>query len=236
MPLDFSIAPYTTGDLIDDMVSYRLLFIDQPWMLRAVVGALSTLCDPDNWNNVGEFTPQEAASLAIKMVEEFEPMSHAGWIIPFAGSAVPDGALACDGSSYLRTAYPLLFDAIGTTWGSADSTHFNVPDLRGRAPIGSGSGTGLSARTVAQILGEETHTLTVAESASHSHSIIPHTHAESIAIPSLINGGLEAPASAAQPGVGTTGLGGNNTDANGGNGSHNNMQPSGVVNFIIYTI
>ena len=41
------------------------------------------------------------------------------------------GYLYCDGASYLRTDYPLLFDAIGTAHGAADGTHFNVPDYRG---------------------------------------------------------------------------------------------------------
>ena len=29
-----------------------------------------------------------------------------------------------------------MFTAIGTTYGSADGTHFNVPDARGRVPVG----------------------------------------------------------------------------------------------------
>jgi|CXWL01.1.fsa_nt_gi hypothetical protein len=39
------------------------------------------------------------------------------------------GWLACDGASYLRASYPNLFAAIGTTFGAADGTHFNVPTI-----------------------------------------------------------------------------------------------------------
>lgn len=42
-----------------------------------------------------------------------------------------DGWLLCDGSSYLQSDYPALFECLGTKFGG-DETHFNVPDLRGK--------------------------------------------------------------------------------------------------------
>lgn len=63
----------------------------------------------------------------------------AGTIMPYAGSSSPTNFLLCDGASYLRTDYSLLFAVIGTTFGSVDGTHFNVPDLRCRIPVGVGS-------------------------------------------------------------------------------------------------
>jgi hypothetical protein len=66
-----------------------------------------------------------------------------GGVVPFAGGSVPDASwLLADGTSYLRTAYPALFAALGGTsspWGLPDGTHFNVPDLRRRVPVGAGS-------------------------------------------------------------------------------------------------
>lgn len=71
----------------------------------------------------------------------FSPIP-AGVIFDYAGSSVPTGWLACDGSAVSRTTYAALFSAIGTTWGVGDnSTTFNVPDFRGRTTIGSGTGT-----------------------------------------------------------------------------------------------
>lgn len=55
-----------------------------------------------------------------------------GTIEAYGGAAAPDGFLLCDGTSLLRASYPALFAAIGTAFGAADGTHFNVPDLRGR--------------------------------------------------------------------------------------------------------
>ena len=42
-----------------------------------------------------------------------------------------DGWLLCDGSSYLQSDYPALFECLGTKFGG-NETSFNVPDLRGR--------------------------------------------------------------------------------------------------------
>lgn len=56
-----------------------------------------------------------------------------GWTV------TPVGYLACDGASYVRADYDALFSAIGMTYGSADASHFNVPDLQGRVPVVAGS-------------------------------------------------------------------------------------------------
>lgn len=55
-----------------------------------------------------------------------------GTILAFAGQTAPPGWLPCDGTSYPRTQYPDLFQVVGTQWGAADGTSFNVPDLRGK--------------------------------------------------------------------------------------------------------
>jgi microcystin-dependent protein len=102
----------------------------------------------------------------------------AGAIQAYAGSTAPPGWLACDGSAVSRTTYSRLFAAIGTTWGAGNgSTTFNVPDLRGRAPIGAGTGSGLTARTLAATGGAETVTLTTTEMPAHSHTFSSGTAA-----------------------------------------------------------
>ena len=86
-----------------------------------------------------------------------------GSVIPYAGASAPSatlsgvvGWLLSDGSAVSRTTYATLFAVVGTTYGAGDgSTTFNVPDLRGRAPIGAGTGTGLTARTRGQLVGSE---------------------------------------------------------------------------------
>ena len=158
-----------------------------------------------------------------------------GTLLDFAGSSVPAGFLACDGTSYLRSTYPALFTVLGGTsspWGLPDGTHFNVPDLRGRATIGAGTGTGLTARTLGtQNIGEETHLLTAAES-----GVPAHQHA----IPVDASYNAASSGSTGHYAINNTGANlansGNSVYANTAtpaSSSHNNMQPSAVVTKII---
>lgn len=154
-----------------------------------------------------------------------------GSIQMFAGTSAPLGWLLCDGTSYTRTTYLGLFNVISTTFGSADSTHFNVPDMRGRAPIGVGTGTGggtagtgvitggsaLTARALSAWTGEETHTLTTPEIPAHTHTIGHNTGF------GQSGGGSTVDQSSQDLSSGSTG----------GGGSHNTMQPVLSVNFII---
>ena len=89
----------------------------------------------------------------------------------FAGSTAPNGWLVCDGSTVSRSAYSDLFKIIGTTYGSGNSnTTFTLPDMRGRCPIGVGTGTSLTARTLGSNVGAETATLSEANLPSHTHT------------------------------------------------------------------
>lgn len=55
-------------------------------------------------------------------------------IYMFSGLAtkIPKNFILCDGRELLKTAYPQLFQAIGTIYGeSIDKLKFKIPDLRG---------------------------------------------------------------------------------------------------------
>lgn len=89
---------------------------------------------------------------------------------PVTAGSEEAGWLLCDGRAVSRSIYATLFAKIGTTYGAGDGgTTFNLPDARGRSLIGTGQGSGLSARTLAQKGGAEVHTLAVGEMPSHSH-------------------------------------------------------------------
>jgi microcystin-dependent protein len=100
-----------------------------------------------------------------------------GAVLDFAGSTAPTGFLLCDGSAVSRSTQAALFAVIGTTYGAGDgSTTFNLPDLRSRLSVGVGTGGGLTARTLGDIGGEETHKLALAELAAHNHTDTGHVH------------------------------------------------------------
>lgn len=63
-----------------------------------------------------------------------------GSIALFAGAALPEGYLLCDGAALSRNVYAELFSAIGTAWGEGDgSTTFNLPDLTDKTAWGGDS-------------------------------------------------------------------------------------------------
>ena len=73
-----------------------------------------------------------------------------GTILPFAGSTIPSGFLACNGAAVSRTTYSTLYSAIGTTYGTGDgSTTFNLPNaesdkfLQGNSTPGTVKAPGL---------------------------------------------------------------------------------------------
>jgi microcystin-dependent protein len=193
------------------------------------------------------------AKLAQSLINLISPV---GIIAPFGGPNVPSGWFACDGFAVSRTTYAALFSAIGTYWGGGDGvTTFNLPDLRGRGPIGytSTGAPGITSRPFATRGGEETHVLSVGELASHAHGINDgghnhtlhdpghtHTYVNPIgAFGAAAGSGQYSASGQASTGSSATGMtidpSGTNISiqANGSNVGHNNMQPFAVVLYII---
>lgn len=77
----------------------------------------------------------------------------------------------CDGRILPIAQNTALFSILGTTYGGNGTTTFALPDLRGRAPIHSGQGQGLSPMTLGSMSGNSTVTLTQANLPSHTHII-----------------------------------------------------------------
>ena len=79
------------------------------------------------------------------------------------------GYLIANGASVLKADYPELFAIIGTTYGSTDSDHFNLPDLRGRTVVGLDEDDSDFA-SLGKTGGEKNVTLTVNQMPSHTHT------------------------------------------------------------------
>ena len=148
----------------------------------------------------------------------------AGVISIFGGTTPPSGWIFCDGAAVSRVTYAELFAAIGTTYGAGDgSTTFNLPDLRGRVPVGLDL-TQIEFDNLGEKGGAKTHTLTQAEMPSHTHTVKGYSGVDDLNFTGL-NGAFAA-ADAVTPFD-------QQTAATGGGAAHNNLQPYNVVNFII---
>ncbi|MDO9286865.1 MAG: tail fiber protein [Aquabacterium sp.] len=93
-----------------------------------------------------------------------------GSVCIFAGNFCPRGYADAAGQTMAIAQNTALFSLLGTTYGGNGQTTFALPDLRGRAPIGVGTGPGLSPVFDGQQAGQENVTLTSAQMPVHSHS------------------------------------------------------------------
>lgn len=101
----------------------------------------------------------------------------------------PAGYLNCDGTAISRSSYAALFAVIGTNFGVGDgSTTFNLPDLRGRAPVGQGTGAGLTTWSIGGAAGGESITLSSAHLPAHIHTITDPSHSHPISDPTHAHG------------------------------------------------
>lgn len=88
------------------------------------------------------------------------------WPVNFA----PNGWAFCAGQILSIAQNTALFSLLGTTFGGNGQTTFQLPDLRGRVPVGAGQGTALSNYELGQVGGTESTILTTANMPSHSHT------------------------------------------------------------------
>lgn len=168
-----------------------------------------------------------------------------GEIRPFAGNYAPEGWQLCAGQSLSVNEYQALFSLLGTRYGGNGVTTFNLPDLRGRLPVGQGQATGLTNRVAGQMGGASGVTLTEANMPAHTHSFsvsgtqgtsnAPSTGA-ALAVPQAQPGGVIY--AYAPPGTGTAQTFADDTitTAQAGGQAHLNVMPFLAINYIIAVI
>jgi microcystin-dependent protein len=94
-----------------------------------------------------------------------------GEIRAFGFNYPPEYWVMCNGQALPVSQYQALYTVIGNLYGGTPQQTFCVPDLRGRAAMGFGTGTGLSPRAIAAATGAESVTLTQSQVPSHDHSV-----------------------------------------------------------------
>ena len=89
---------------------------------------------------VSTFSAQVATlNLSVTNLLSFKSSFIAvGMILPYPSLNLPEGFLSCDGSELLISDFEDLYDVIGKTFGSSDSTTFCLPNLRDKTIWGYG--------------------------------------------------------------------------------------------------
>lgn len=134
--------------------------------------------------------------------------SFIGSIILFAGNFAPSGWAFCNGQILNISSNQALYAILGPTYGGNGSTTFALPNLNGRVAIGTGTGPGLTSRTLGEMGGSEGVTLTNAQVPS---GLAPIT--------------VDIPQTSDIQQVATV--------VAGGHQPHNNLQPYIAMNYII---
>ncbi|WP_339905628.1 tail fiber protein [uncultured Cyclobacterium sp.] len=100
---------------------------------------------------------------------------YIGVIKMFAGNFTPRGYAPCDGRIMSIKDNQSLFSILGDMYGGDGKTTFALPDLRGRMPVGSGSGPGLSPKKNGEIGGQESFQLEEKNLPAHSHILLSNS-------------------------------------------------------------
>jgi len=169
---------------------------------------------------------------------------YLGEIRVFPFDWAPANWALCAGQSMSVSQNQALAALLGTFYGGDGKTTFNLPDLRGRTPVGAGPGAEGIPYKIGDKAGSETVTLTATQMASHTHYIAVSTQ------PGTTNDNTDAFWGQAEPVVGksvtmygpppatpaatvTLDATGITVMPTGGNQPHSNIQPFLTLNYCI---
>lgn len=150
--------------------------------------------------------------------------------LPYSGASAPAGWLLCYGQAVSRATYADLFTAIGTTYGVGDgSTTFNIPDMRGRTPLGKDNMGGVSADIVTDANAD-----TLGGAVGSETKNIAHTHTTASADIVVARGAGTVPVDDNSGGADVDIIDPHTHTVNsGGSATQNVLNPSRTFNYII---
>ncbi|QOZ53268.1 phage tail protein [Bradyrhizobium sp. CCBAU 53338] len=165
-----------------------------------------------------------------------------GQIMPFAGTVIPKNWAPCSGQLMSIQQNQALFSLLGTYYGGNGTTNFALPDLRGRAILGSTGNAG--QYPVGTVGGSPTVTLIGSQLPAHNHLIQVSAATGGGgrgAVPPTSNVFATNSLPATNPtkifataGSGDTSLAPGTNLVNEGRGqAHNNMQPYLTISYLI---
>ena len=162
---------------------------------------------------------------------------YVGEIRLFAGTYAPRDWALCNGQMLKVQENSVLFSIIGNMYGGDGVTNFQLPDLRGRAPMQWGEGVGLTPQEFAKPGGDAEVTLLESQMPNHNHTPNAQSSGDSLSPEGTIwsttpkDGKKAGPSVYSKtPSVQMHPLA---IEAAGQSQPHNNMQPYTELNFII---
>lgn len=142
-------------------------------------GGLEPTSDVGPWlkgGHIWKFWSAVTGSYSLSVLE-------AGVILPTGEAAVDETEgefYLCDGRQVTVSGDQGLFNSIGYNFNlpadmsgvnPIDPSKFRIPSLRGRMPIGAGTGTGLTNRVLGTLYGAESLILSLSQMPAHNHTV-----------------------------------------------------------------
>jgi microcystin-dependent protein len=163
------IAPVS---LSGGLSSRMLVYPDEPEYHAAIGDMLKRLAQIKRWE--GEPDDRQKAVWEMReMLESFFMYHMVGTIFLNVMATRPANWLPCDGQTYTKAAYPLLWEVIHPSL--KDGNNFSVPNLYTRIPLNAGDGM-FQPQGFNHQAGEANVTLTTAQMPVHTHTTQPHNH------------------------------------------------------------
>lgn len=229
-PIEGLIWYDTTNDRVNQ---YR----NAEWVVMGAVhfgtSAMATPQAGDTWydtsgSEVVVKVRNKANDAWLTIAQSTSGLNPTGSIILWTVDSEPSGYLYCNGQAVSRTTYAALFAVIGTTYGVGDgSTTFNVPDMRGRFPLGQDDMGGSSAN---RVVDTDADTLGGADGdelkdLSHNHGGVTGAPSGTVLVDDNSGGTDQNPGSSTHT----------HTIASGGSATQDIMPPFLTLNYIIKT-
>lgn len=159
----------------------------------------------------------------------------------FSYGQIPRGWLPCNGQLLAIAQNQALFSLLGTQFGGNGTTNFQLPDLRGAAPVGIGNAIGYPVGAVG---GSENVTLTNNTMPQHNHLLqaqtgkatgILNTASTAVLAEPVLNLSTDNFSSFTNTTTALTALEPGTISPAGSTAPHNNMQPFLTLNICICT-
>lgn len=169
-------------DMQAQVAEVRVSATEEGWLAGATIGDIAGYDPEDVMESRLTGVEQRVSGLerntSADIAAMLDALIPAGTIMPTARAAAPSGWMLCQGQAVSRSTYAGLFAAIGTAYGAGNgSTTFNLPNLRGRTPVGLDTGQ-TEFNELGKTGGTKEETLSIAQMPAHTHVQNSHNHTQ----------------------------------------------------------
>lgn len=171
---------------------YTIAVPDNEELRRIITGALSLLVDPNNYEQFGTLSPIETSEQFRKTLKSFifqtSECEMIGAVFPYVGNAPPPKLLPCDGTTYQRVDYPLLYEYLIGTALIINADSFKTPSLEGRFLRGADT-----TNPTNSIGGSDTKIIDLSNMPTHHHDyygVVMNVDIESVGVPDPVGAGI----------------------------------------------